>query len=248
VALSTTTWPTSRRFSPRARPGPTATCGRSRPREAWFDPETYKPPHFRSWRSSTTTISTGPAPATWPSATRCSSEEYAGLPHRDEYTGTADIAATRRPLRTTAPSRTSMNRELQAIWLTGKSIDDALPMPNWKCRTCLTADPYRGSTGRPRAGRCAERPDATEPRMTDRWSEADANAWWRARPWLCGFNFLPSTAVNFIEMWHGDSFDPPPSSGSWVGPQGLASTPSASTCTTSSGSMTATGFWTASTG
>jgi hypothetical protein len=44
--------------------------------------------------------------------------------------------------------------------------------------------------------------------MTDRWSEADAKAWWRARPWLCGFNFLPSTAVNFIEMWHGDSFDP----------------------------------------
>jgi hypothetical protein len=43
--------------------------------------------------------------------------------------------------------------------------------------------------------------------MTDRWSEADANAWWRARPWLCGFNFLPSTAVNFIEMWHRDSFD-----------------------------------------
>jgi hypothetical protein len=41
----------------------------------------------------------------------------------------------------------------------------------------------------------------------DRWTEADANAWWTARPWLCGFNFLPSTAVNFIEMWHRDSFD-----------------------------------------
>ena len=41
----------------------------------------------------------------------------------------------------------------------------------------------------------------------DRWTEADANAWWNARPWLCGFNFLPSTAVNFIEMWHPDSFD-----------------------------------------
>ena len=43
----------------------------------------------------------------------------------------------------------------------------------------------------------------------DRWSEADANAWWAARRWVCGFNFLPSSAVNFLEMWHGDSFDRP---------------------------------------
>jgi len=42
----------------------------------------------------------------------------------------------------------------------------------------------------------------------ERWSEAEANAWWAARQWVCGFNFLPSTAVNFIEMWHRDSFDP----------------------------------------
>lgn len=41
----------------------------------------------------------------------------------------------------------------------------------------------------------------------DRWSEADANAWWQARDWVCGFNFLPSSAVNFLEMWHRDGFD-----------------------------------------
>ncbi len=41
----------------------------------------------------------------------------------------------------------------------------------------------------------------------DRWSEADANAWWAAKPWVCGFNFLPSSAVNFLEMWHRDTFD-----------------------------------------
>jgi hypothetical protein len=40
-----------------------------------------------------------------------------------------------------------------------------------------------------------------------RWTEAEAMAWWRARDWVCGFNFLPSTAVNFLEMWHRDSFD-----------------------------------------
>ena len=41
----------------------------------------------------------------------------------------------------------------------------------------------------------------------DRWTEADAKSWWQARPWVCGFNYLPSSAVNFIEMWHGDTFD-----------------------------------------
>ncbi len=41
----------------------------------------------------------------------------------------------------------------------------------------------------------------------DRWSEADAKDWWQVRPWVCGFNFLPSTSVNFIEMWHPETFD-----------------------------------------
>jgi len=41
----------------------------------------------------------------------------------------------------------------------------------------------------------------------DRWTEAEANAWGAARKWVCGFNYLPSTAVNFLEMWHRDTFD-----------------------------------------
>jgi hypothetical protein len=41
-----------------------------------------------------------------------------------------------------------------------------------------------------------------------RWSSERAQAWGAGRPWLCGFNFLPSTAVNFLEMWRADSFDP----------------------------------------
>ncbi len=43
----------------------------------------------------------------------------------------------------------------------------------------------------------------------DRWTESEAREWWNARPWVCGFNYLPSSAVNFIEMWHGESFDMP---------------------------------------
>lgn len=42
----------------------------------------------------------------------------------------------------------------------------------------------------------------------DRWTESDANDWWATRPWVCGFNFLPSSAVNFLEMWHPETFDP----------------------------------------
>ena len=41
-----------------------------------------------------------------------------------------------------------------------------------------------------------------------RWTKADAGSWWRAQPWICGFNFLPSTAVNFLEFWHRDTYDP----------------------------------------
>jgi hypothetical protein len=41
-----------------------------------------------------------------------------------------------------------------------------------------------------------------------RWTAERARDWARDRPWLCGFNFLPSTAVNFLEMWRAETFDP----------------------------------------
>jgi hypothetical protein len=40
-----------------------------------------------------------------------------------------------------------------------------------------------------------------------RWSEAQANAWYAAQPWPVGADFLPSTAINELEMWQGDTFD-----------------------------------------
>jgi hypothetical protein len=42
-----------------------------------------------------------------------------------------------------------------------------------------------------------------------RWSEADANGWYARQPWLVGANFLPSTAINELEMWQPDTFDAP---------------------------------------
>ena len=40
------------------------------------------------------------------------------------------------------------------------------------------------------------------------WPQEKANAWYDAHPWLVGANFIPSTAVNQLEMWQRDTFDP----------------------------------------
>jgi Cellulase (glycosyl hydrolase family 5) len=44
-------------------------------------------------------------------------------------------------------------------------------------------------------------------RAQERWTEAQANAWYEAQPWPVGANFLPSTAINELEMWQADTFD-----------------------------------------
>ena len=43
---------------------------------------------------------------------------------------------------------------------------------------------------------------------TNRWDSEKAWAWYRAQPWLCGFNYVPSTAINPIELWAAETFDP----------------------------------------
>src|SRR6478672_5073114 len=43
---------------------------------------------------------------------------------------------------------------------------------------------------------------------TQRWSEEKANAWYQQQPWLVGSNFIPATAINELEMWQADTFDP----------------------------------------
>lgn len=42
---------------------------------------------------------------------------------------------------------------------------------------------------------------------SQRWTEARAEAWYASQPWPVGANFLPSTAINELEMWQADSFD-----------------------------------------
>jgi len=41
-----------------------------------------------------------------------------------------------------------------------------------------------------------------------RWSEAQANAWYAKQPWLVGADYIPSNAINQLEMFQPESFDP----------------------------------------
>jgi len=46
-----------------------------------------------------------------------------------------------------------------------------------------------------------------DPLINNRWSEAKANHWYENQGWLVGCNYIPSTAINQLEMWQQDTFD-----------------------------------------
>src|SRR5438132_47848 len=41
-----------------------------------------------------------------------------------------------------------------------------------------------------------------------RWSEQAARDWYGRQPWLVGANYIPATAINELEMWQAETFDP----------------------------------------
>ena len=41
-----------------------------------------------------------------------------------------------------------------------------------------------------------------------RWTAARANEWYAKQPWLVGANFIPSDAINQLEMFQAATFDP----------------------------------------
>ncbi len=41
-----------------------------------------------------------------------------------------------------------------------------------------------------------------------RWTEQQARDWYARQPWLVGSNYNPANAINQLEMWQADSFDP----------------------------------------
>src|SRR5215471_10890730 len=44
--------------------------------------------------------------------------------------------------------------------------------------------------------------------QSPRWSEQKANGWYAHQPWLVGSNYIPKDAINELEMWQADTFDP----------------------------------------
>ncbi len=44
--------------------------------------------------------------------------------------------------------------------------------------------------------------------QTAYWTTQKANDWYRTQPFLVGSNFIPATAINQLEMWQAETFDP----------------------------------------
>lgn len=62
-------------------------------------------------------------------------------------------------------------------------------------------------------GGCAPIDAPVEPAPTlrqadGRWTVEAARDWQSTRPWIVGFNYLPATAINPLEMWQAETFDP----------------------------------------
>src|ERR1700740_2446099 len=49
---------------------------------------------------------------------------------------------------------------------------------------------------------------ATSFAQATRWTEQRANDWYARQPWLVGSNYIPATAINELEMWQVETFDP----------------------------------------
>ena len=44
--------------------------------------------------------------------------------------------------------------------------------------------------------------------QAQRWTEQQAREWYQRQPWLVGSNYAPAYAINQLEMWQADTFDP----------------------------------------
>jgi hypothetical protein len=47
-----------------------------------------------------------------------------------------------------------------------------------------------------------------KPQSRARWTPEQANAWYAKQPWLVGGNYTPRTAINQLEMWQAETWDP----------------------------------------
>ena len=44
--------------------------------------------------------------------------------------------------------------------------------------------------------------------QSSRWSEEEAKNWYDQQPWLVGSDYIPTNAINELEMWQAQTFDP----------------------------------------
>jgi hypothetical protein len=54
---------------------------------------------------------------------------------------------------------------------------------------------------------CQTTPTAA-PQPRAKWTPEQANAWYAKQPWLVGANYNPRTAINQLEMWQAETWDP----------------------------------------
>jgi len=57
---------------------------------------------------------------------------------------------------------------------------------------------------------CQSKPQESRTEVVEsrtRWTAEKAKQWYYDQPWLVGCNFIPSTAINQLEMWQAASFD-----------------------------------------
>ena len=50
--------------------------------------------------------------------------------------------------------------------------------------------------------------DTIQQTSAQQWSEEKAQAWYAELPWLVGANFVPSNAINQLEMWQAETWSP----------------------------------------
>jgi hypothetical protein len=55
---------------------------------------------------------------------------------------------------------------------------------------------------------CTHQSAKQESDVRDVWTKEQANEWYKQWGWLRGCDFIPSTAINQLEMWQAETFDP----------------------------------------
>lgn len=107
-----------------------------------------------------------------------------------------DLKADRTEQHNVAAEKPELVKQLAAKWDTWATRAQVKPYPRDAAK----------SAGKRKAGKKSAAKSSTVA-AAGRWPEAKANAWLDKHGWLAGCNFMPSSAINQLEMWQADTFD-----------------------------------------